>query len=80
MVAEFCSHCQAMKEKRVTVFPRKVSSSEGYTEEIEARRYHNQSCCGFIRSEDVNLSDDGSWVSLCSYVTGTYHRAVPFRY
>ena len=60
MVTEMCPKCRAVKEMRVSVSRRTADESEGEAKIIETRTYYCAECNSFVRSEEAEVSEEGS--------------------
>jgi len=55
MVSELCSKCRQLRNAKVTVSSRKMTTPDGKTKEIKTRSFHCEACGAFIRSEDTEV-------------------------
>lgn len=60
MVVEFCPKCSSPQNMAVSASTSEAVDSDGRTTKIETRGYQCQACHSFVRSEEVDVTEDDS--------------------
>ena len=60
MTTEFCPLCNTIRNMRITVSRSKEIRNDGKNKEIEIRIYHCESCNLFVRSDDIDISEENT--------------------
>lgn len=60
MAAEFCPKCLAPQNMRLSTAVREQSHAEGEIKKILTKNYQCEVCHSFVRSEEFEVTDDGS--------------------
>ena len=59
MAPEYCPHCQAARNVRVTTSTRIVVDPDGKKRTVRTRTVHCEACGAFIRSQDEKEGEGG---------------------